>query len=110
MSRLADDIALLERAATIAGKAIWPDNDRCSVPEATLRGLENELTFTRIAEHELIGDEAVFLMAAARHVVIERADDNAPMVQRWTRLAELLRAAVEVDLVKARKKLGEMER
>jgi hypothetical protein len=108
--RLRDDIELLERAATIAGKAIWPDDDRCTVPEQTLRDLETMLKETRIAEYRLIGDEAVFLMIAARHVVIERSDDNRPMVERWTRLAELLRSAVAMDLVKARKSLVELER
>lgn len=108
--RLRDDIALLERAAGIAGKAIWPDDDRCTVPEQTLRDLEREIFHTNIAEYRLIGDEALFLVIAARHVVIERADDNRPAVERWTRLAELLRAAIEVDLVAARKTLLELER
>lgn len=108
--RLRDDIALLERAAWIAGRAIWPDDDRCTVPDQTLRDLEAELKTTHVAEYRLIGDEAVFLMIAARHVVLERSDDNRTAVERWTRLAELLRAAVEVDLVKARKSLVELER
>src|SRR4051812_13699513 len=98
--RLAEDIALLDRAATIAGKAIWPEGDGVSVPAQTLALLADELQQRRMApaDYRLIDDEAVWLLQAAHRLVLERADDNRPKAERWTRLAELLRAAVALDL------------
>lgn len=109
MSRLAEDIALLEHAAGIAGQAIWPQSPNVSVPARTLAQLAEELQRRRLApaDYRLVDDEAVWLLQAAHRVVLERLDQDAPKVERWTRLAELLRAAVEVDLVNARKSTGE---
>lgn len=108
MSRLAEDIALLDRAATICGRAIWLEGDNVSVPAATLAALAEELQRRRLApaEYRLIDDEAVWLAQAAHRVVIERADENAVKVERWTRLAELLAAGVALDLANAKKSLG----
>lgn len=108
MSRLSEDIALLEHAARIAGQAIWPDDARVSVPPRTLEQLGDELQrrADAPAEYRLIDVEAVWLLQAARRVTLERLDDNRPKVERWTRLAELLRAGVALDLVNARKSMG----
>lgn len=110
MTRLADDIALLERAADIAGKAIWPDADSVTVPAQTLATLAEELQRRRLApvEYRLIDDEAVWLLQAAHRLVLERADDNRPKAERWMRLAELLRASVALDLDNAKKSLGQV--
>lgn len=107
MTRLANDIALLERAATIAGRAIWLEGDQVSVPAETLYALADELKAARFggAEYRLIGDEAVWLVKAARHVVIEREDGNAAMGERWTRLAQMLASCVALDLENAKKRL-----
>lgn len=108
--RLAEDITLLERAATIAGAAIWPEGGGVTVPAATLATLAIELQDRRLApaEYRLVDDEAVWLLQAAHRVVVERADRNEPKVERWTRLAELLAAGVALDLVNAKKSLGEV--
>lgn len=110
MSRLDEDIALLDHAAKIAGTAIWPDADNVTVPPRTLAQLAEELQRRRLApaDYRLIDDEAVWLLQAAHRVVLERIDNNAPKIERWTRLAELLRAAIEVDLVNAKKSVGEV--
>jgi hypothetical protein len=102
------DIELLTRAAGIAGKAIWPEQANIVVPPATFEALAEEILGRRgqPVEYRLIGDEAVFLMQAAKNVTLHREDGNAALVQRWTRLAELLRAAVALDLENARKSLG----
>lgn len=108
MTRLQQDIALLERAAAIAGKAIWPDEAAVTVPPATLEALADELAQARLrpVEYRLIGDEACWLIQAARNLVIHGADQNGVMVERWRRIAELLRAGVALDLENARKSLG----
>lgn len=108
MTRLHDDIALLERAANIAGTAIWPERPNVVVPPATFEQLLDEVEKRRgaPADYTLIRDEAVWLMQAAKNVVLYREDDNGVMVERWTRLAELLRSGVALDLVNARKSLG----
>lgn len=105
--RLSEDIALLERAATIAGKAIWPEAENERVPAGTLATVCEEVEQRRgaPAEYTLIRDEAVWLLQAARNVVIYRDDANAPMIERWTRLAELLAAGIALDLTNARKSL-----
>lgn len=108
MTRLADDIALLERVADICGKVIYCDDPRVTVPDGTLRALAGEVEAARlrVAEYPLIGDEAAFLVKAAQHVAWARLEDDAALGARWQRLGELLRAAVEVDLVNARKSAG----
>jgi hypothetical protein len=110
MSRLADDIALLERAATIAGQAIWPEAANVSVPPATLEQLGQAIAQRAAspADYRLIDDEAVWLMQAAKRVALERLDGNEPKIQRWTCLAELLRASIALDLVNAKKSAGEV--
>lgn len=106
--RLAEDIALLERAAAIAGQAIWPQADNVTVPPRTFDALLEEVEQRRAspADYRLIRDEAVWLLQAAKNVALYRADDNAPMLERWMRLAELVRAGVELDLHNAKKSIG----
>lgn len=106
---LADDIALVQRAADIAGKALWPEAANIVVRPETFDHLAGELGAARArgADYHLIGDEVAMLMQAARRVVMERGGENSPLLERWTRIGELLRAAVELDLVNARKSLGE---
>lgn len=108
MTRLRDDITLLERAAGIAGKAIWPDDATVTVPATTFDVLAKELAEARLrpVDYRLIGDEACMLIQSARNLVIHRADGNILMVERWRRIAGLLRAGVELDLENARKSLG----
>lgn len=108
--RLAEDIVLLDRAADIAGRAIWPEGDGVTVPAATLAALAEQLQRQRLApaEYRLIDDEAVWLLQAAHRVVLERADDNKVKAERWTRLAELLRAGVALDLENAKKSLEQI--
>lgn len=110
-ARLVEDIALLDRAMKIAGRAIWPEGDNVTVPAQTLATLAEELQRRRLApaEYRLIDDEAVWLAQAAHRITLERADDNAVKVERWTRLAELLAAGVALDLQNACKSVEGVE-
>jgi len=109
MSRLADDITLLARAADIAAKAIYPEL-QLTVSSRTLDTLADELMARRgmPADYVLIGDEAVMMMQCARNLVLCREDRDAVKVERWRRLGELFAAAVALDLNNARKSLGEV--
>lgn len=109
--RLAEDIALLKRAADIAGQAIWPEAESVTVPVKTLEQLleEIEKRSGSPAEYSLIRTEACWLMQAAKQIQLYRADANAPMIERWTRLAELLRAGIAVDLENANKTLETLQ-
>jgi hypothetical protein len=110
MSRLAEQIALLDHASAIAGRAIWPAEANVSVPAKTLQALFEQLAgeAARPAEYRLISHEAVWLMQAAKNVVLHRADKNAAMAERWLGIAELLDEAVAADLENARKSIGEV--
>jgi hypothetical protein len=118
MSRLAEDIETLQRAADAAGLVIYPGGsnvsfpnaESCTVPADTLAAMAGELETLRMTprEYRLIGDEAVWLLRTAQLLVLYRADGDTSKVARFQRLGEYLRAAVEVDLVNARKSLGVM--
>lgn len=105
--RLADDIALLERAAGIAGQVIWSDAANISVPDRTLRALIDEVEAARLrpTEYALIRYEALWLIQAASQTQFYRADGNAAMAERWEGFAQKLSAAVQLDLLNARKSL-----
>jgi len=106
--RLADDIALLARADKIARRAIYPDAANERVPVSTFDALTDELKARHgsPADYTLIGDEALWLIQAAKNLTLYRLDDNAPMAQRWRDLAEKLVAAVALDLQQRKAKPG----
>lgn len=110
VSRLSEDINLLAHAAAIAGQAIWPDDARVTVPPRTLEQLGDALARRREtpADYRLIDDEAVWLLQAAKRVTLERLDGDRVKAERWTRIAELLRAAIALDLENAKKSLAEV--
>lgn len=113
MSRLAEDLAILQRAADAAGLVIYPNANNASFPHAatstvpieTLTALAVDLEARRITprEQRLIDYEAVWLLLAAQQLLLHRSDGDHGKADRFQRLAEYLRASVEVDLVKARK-------
>lgn len=118
MSRLADDIDFLQRAADTAGLVIYPGAGNVSFPagghvtasrEALLSlGDELEVRRLRPSEYHLIDCEAVWLLKATHQLALFRADENAAKAERYQRFCEYLRAAVETDLANARKSMGEV--
>lgn len=117
MSRIAADIALLQRAADTAGLVLYPGggnktftHGNITVAPDTLTALALELDERRrqVPEYRVIDYPAVWLLHAAQQLLLHRADDNAVMAERYQRLGEHLRSAVESDLENARKSLGEV--
>lgn len=118
MNALADDIDHLQRAADAAGLVIYPertslthpDPARVSVSEAVLAAMLDDLEGRRmmVRDYNLIDFEAVMLVQVARLLKLHRADGNVTKSDRFQKLGEYLRAAVEVDLNNARKSLGVM--
>ncbi len=118
MSRLAEDIEALQRAADAAGLVLYPQKGNASftsqttVPADTLAAMAEQLDDRRnkVREYDLIGYEAVWLLRAAHQLVLCSADGDSVKVERFQKLGEYLRSAVEVDLVNARKSLAELAR
>lgn len=119
MSRLADDIALLQRAADTAGLVLYPacggnktfpEAHGVTVPPETLRLLADEVERRRAtpAEYALIDYPAVWLLTAAHMLALHTLDRNDEKAAVYRKLGVALRAVVEVDLVNARKSLGEI--
>lgn len=116
MTRLADDIDFLQRAADAAGLVIYPGAGNFSFPQGgnltasrdALIALADELEVrrTRPSEYGLISYEAVWLLKAAHQLALHRDDQDAGKVDRFEKLGKYLRAAVEIDLVNARKSLA----
>lgn len=116
MSRLAEDIDFLQRAADAAGLIIYPgggnatfaDAARVTVPAETLIAFAAELESRRLQprEYQLIDYEAAWLLRAAHQLMLHRADGESAKAERFQKLAEYLRAAIEVDLNNARKSPG----
>ena len=118
MSRLAEDIELLQRAADAAGLLIYPnrgnltfsdaDAAHVTVPVETLAAYASELETRRLQprEYQLIDYEAVWLLLTAKQLALHQADGNQIKADRFRKLGEYLRAAVELDLVNARKSFG----
>lgn len=116
MSRLADDIALLQRAADTAGLVLYPGAGNRTFPSGNLTAGGATLTILAVelenrmgasVEYRVIDYPALWLMQAARQLQLHQADDNEAMAARYQKLGEAMRAAVEVDLVNARKTNGE---
>lgn len=114
MSRLADDLALLQRAADTAALVFYPGGGNRSygpgnitAPPDTLRDLGEQLAACQAspAEHPLIGYEAVWLLQSAHQALLHRLDGNVVLERRFREFGMWLRAAVEVDLDKARRQL-----
>lgn len=115
MSRLADDIAYLQRAADTAGLVLYPGVGNLTFPDAfrigvaheLLGGMADELTLRRKQprDYGVIGYEACWLLRTAQQLVLHRADGDSLKIERFQKLGEYLRAMVEVDLVNARKSL-----
>jgi len=120
MSRLAEDIDVLQRAADGAGLVIYPQQPNATfpatagltVPGATLAAFANEMETRRMQprEYDLIGYEAVWLLRSAHQLVLCRDDGDSVKAERFQKLGEYLRAVIEIDLVNARKSLGELQR
>lgn len=116
MSRLAEDIDFLQRAADAAalviyperGSETFPDAGRVSVSIDVLGAYAGEMEARRLLprEYQLIDYEAAWLLRAAHQLALQRADGNAVKAERFQKLGEYLRASVEMDLVNARKSLG----
>lgn len=100
VTRLQDDIAMLERVADICGKCIWPEDENATVPFDTLRELEREVTARMQvpAEVWLVRREAVWMIQAAQEIHSAREAKQRMLVDRWTRMAEMLRSAIALDL------------
>jgi hypothetical protein len=115
MSRLAEDIDYLQRAADAAciviypgdNSATFPDAARVNVPIDTLSAYAEGLQERRLSprEYDLIGYEAVWLLQVARQLKLYREDGDQVKSERFQKFGEYLRAAVEIDLVNARKSL-----
>jgi hypothetical protein len=103
MSRLDEDIELLQRVTAIAILAIWPDQHAIAVPLSTLDILAAEIN-ARIGspvDYRLIDDEAALLVLAARRVTLARLDDQPARLLRWAAIGELARKACAADLQNA---------
>lgn len=115
MSRLAEDIETLQRAADAAGLVIYPERasvsfpapSQVTVPVETLRAYAEllESRRTQIRDYPLIGYEAAWLLRGAHQLALHRDDGDCAKAERFQKLCEYLRAAVELDLVNARKSL-----
>jgi hypothetical protein len=115
MSALADDIEFLQAQADAAGLILYtadkspsyPNPAQAFVRPETLGAFAVEMDRRRLTprEYRLIDYEAVWLMKTAQQLALHRADGNLQKAERFQKLGEYLRAAVEVDLVNARKSL-----
>jgi hypothetical protein len=116
MSRLSEDIDFLQRAADAAGLVIYPGAGNATYPQGgyltasrdALIALADELEVrrTRPTQYGLISYEAVWLLKSAHQLALHREDRDAAKVERFEKLGKYLRAAVEIDLVNARKSMG----
>lgn len=118
MSRLAEDIELLQRCSDVAKIVIapgstnisYPDSARTRVSAPVLSDFAETLDHARkqVREYDLISWEAVWLLQAAHRLVLHRADHDDVKIDRFQKLGEFLLAAVETDLANARKSLETM--
>lgn len=118
MSRLAEQITLLQRAADTAALVIYPGAANRTFPAGgtltaapeSLSQLGETLEQQRCepSDYRLIDFEAVWLMQATVQLLLHRCDDNPPKVERYHKLTTFLHAAVAGDLANARKSIGEI--
>jgi hypothetical protein len=109
MTRLDQDIELLQRVISIASMAIWRDVNTIAVPLATLDRLSEEIEASRTAlvDYRLIDDETALLVLAARRVTLARLDNNPGALLRWVEIGDLARKATTFDLQNAIKSAGQ---
>ena len=115
MTRLAEDITFLQRAADTAGLVLFPGGENktfpernVSVAEAALVALKAECAElrSRVREYPLIGVEAEWLMESAQRVLWHRAEGNAALAERWQLPVFALRRLISAVASRPRRLVG----
>lgn len=100
MSRLREDIELLQRLLAFHDRVAKPDALVDADSGAELVDAIEAAAF-RVAEYRLIDDEACILARCCRRIVHARLGHNEERRKRWCHLAERFYCAVAGDVVNA---------